>query len=290
MEDRESEIGSNERLKDLRGEIQKMKLDVQKAEKDGSFSAVSKARTRLKELVKNKKIDIEQKHPKEITLKNIVSKVQDISNIADLSMDMYSLIKNSKDRMREFVNVIKSLKRELFVLDQYQAQIYDTIIPLFRVTENYLKRQSVSGGSYVQLDIKQWEIHNRLSDVKNMFGQMTEVSGTHDNFQTHFAKVQATMDILIDVYDRIESISEHVQFVDFIPRIASNGKNTTTDSNLMNTINRMDGIIQTNLVLERHEFIVHAFKQHYFPFAPLFLDKFNLPPGLRFNDTHYFTP
>lgn len=285
LNDIESELSSNEKFNPLKEQLQKMKSDVDKADKEGSFSPIFEARKQLQELLKNEGVKIAKEHPQEPTLTEIVSKVQDIASVVGMSMELYNEIKGSKERMREVADAIKGLQRELVALDQYEAQIYDTMIPMFRVTESYLKSQSQNPGSLVELDIKKWEIKNRLGDVKYMFGQMTAVSGTHDDFQHYFEKVQATMDILIDVYDRIESISEHVDFVDFIAKIASNGQGITTDPQLMNTINRMDEIIQTNLVLEMHEFVIHAFKQHYFPFAPLFLDKFNLPPQLQFNDT-----
>ncbi|XP_037048165.1 uncharacterized protein LOC119082696 isoform X2 [Bradysia coprophila] len=285
LNDIENEIGSNEKFNDLRGQLQKIKSDVDKADKDESFLPIFNARKQLQELLKNEKQLIQKEHPHDITLNEIVSKVQDIGSVVGMSIEMYNQIKGSKERMREVADVIQSLERELVALDLYEAQIYDTMIPMFRATQAYLKSQSASGGSHVQLDIKKWEIKNRLGDVKYMFGQMTAVSGTHDDFQHYFEKVLASMDVLIDVYDRIESISDHTQFVDFITKITSNGQGITTDPQLMNIINRMDEMIQTNLVLERHEFIVNAFKQHYFPFAPLFLDKFDLPPRLRFNDT-----
>lgn len=75
LDDIESEIGSNEKLKDLRSEIWKIKSDVQKADKDESFTGILNARKRLRELTKNKKIDIEKWHPKEITLIVIINKV-----------------------------------------------------------------------------------------------------------------------------------------------------------------------------------------------------------------------
>lgn len=292
LEDITNELNSNdkykEEFKELHEKLEKMRSDVEKADKEGTFQPIVSARLELQEMLKGKKIAIETQKPNELTLLKVINKAQDIAQIIGMSVESYNQIKNSEQRMHEVVDAIRGLKNELVALQQYEEQIYNTMIPIFHATENYLKLAKDSlanGGSHVQLDIKKWEIKNRLVDVKYMFSQMTAASGTHDDFQHYFGKVEATMDILIDVYDRIESISDHVKFVDYITQIASNGQNITSDPQFMQTINRMDEIIQTNTVLEKHTFVIHAFKQHYFPFAPLFLDKFNLPPHLRFNDT-----
>lgn len=292
LSDITTEISANDKFKgefkELKAQLDQIKADVERANKDGGFLQIVDARKKLQELIKQKKIDIERQKPHESLLVQAMNNAHDIAHIVGMTVEMYNRIKNNAERMREVSNVIRSLERELMALHQYEEQIYRTMIPIFRATENYLKmvNPSLDGGSHVQLDIRKWEIKNRLTDVKYMFSQMTATSGTHDDFQQYFAKVEATMDVLIDAYDRIESLSEHVKFVDFISQIASsNGHEITNDSALKDSINRMDEIIQTNLVLERHAFVVHAFKQHYFPFAPLFLDKFSLPPQLSFNDT-----
>lgn len=275
-------------FKELQVELQKIQADVEKANKEGAFLPIVEARKKLQNLVMYKKIDIEKQKPQEHKLIQVMNKVQDIAQIIGMSVDMYNRIKNNAEQMHEVADVIRSLEIELMAIEQYEEPIYKTMIPLFHAIENYLKmlNPSLDNGSHVQLDIRKWEIKNRLVDVKLMFSQMTDVSAIHDDFQHYFEKVQATMDVLIDVYDRIESISEHSKFVDFITQIAtSNGKDITNDPMLIDSIKKMDEIIQTNLILERHSFVVHAFKQHYFPFAPLFLDKFNLPSQLCFNDT-----
>lgn len=291
LDDIDKALNSNDKFivefKDVRDELQKIKTTVENAQKQG-LSLVN-ARRQLQELLDDKRISVEKEKPGQTSLLDVMDKVRDIGRLVGVGVNVYNEIKNDKERMREVSNAIRSLETELLAFQQYEEQIHKTMVPMFHAIENYLKtaKESLSnnGGSHVELDIRKWEIKSRLGDVKYMFSQMTQASGTHDDFQHYFGKVEATMDILIDVYDRIESISDHVKFVDFISRIASNGgQNITNDSELMHTINRMDEIIQTNLVLERHKFMIHAFKQHYFPFAPLFLDKFYLPPELCVNN------
>lgn len=290
LDDIDKALNSNDKFnvefKDLRDELRKIKTTVENAQKLGL--SIVNVRRQLQELLKDKQISIEKEKPGDTSLLEVLDKAKDIARLVGMGVDVYNQIKNNKERMREVSNVIRGLETELLALQQYEEQIHKTMIPIFRAIENYLKtaKESLSAGtSHVQLDIKKWEIKSRLGDIKYMFSQMTKASGTHDDFQHYFAKVEATMDILINVYDRIESISDHTKFVDFISQIASNGgQNITTDPQLMHIINKMDEIIQTNLVLEKHKFMIHAFKQHYFPFAPLFLDKFYLPPELCLNN------
>lgn len=103
-------------------------------------------------------------------------------------------------------------------------------------------------------------------------------------------KVKEGMNVLIDVYDRIDSYFENSKLIAFMVGISSESKpiagSIVTDDNRINdALTRLRKITQTNRILDQHEAIINALKQHSFPFASEFIGRYQLPNTMDIEDT-----
>lgn len=118
---------------------------------------------------------------------------------------------------------------------------------------------------------------------------MTTGFGVQDNLKRCIEKLQVTIDIMIDIYDRIDAYADSGKLADYMANIASAGTKLKMNDTMEEAVTLLDRSIQTNIILEQYEVVIHSFKQHEFPFAIKYMNDFDLPDDLQFNDTESLT-
>lgn len=145
---------------------------------------------------------------------------------------------------------------------------------------------NLTGRYHVQLDVKKWNIQQKLRDMKVLFKKMTKGFFIEDELQRSMDRITETMEIVIDIYDRIDSYTDHAHFAKYISNLFSKTfSEIKVDPIFENAIKSLDRLIKSNLVLEQYEKAIKAYKQQHFPFSYQDMIQFNLPENLQLNDT-----
>lgn len=235
-------------------------------------------------------IEIENGMSAEVRKKLIhsLNNIEDILNIGEIALNFIKIIHND-DRQLQRLNVIISKEFQyLKKLEMLEDQIFDIMVPVIYQFEQKFNAilNSVNGSSSTELVIAQ----SALSNVKSIVYEITNDMpfDVRKNLQRCIDKVDEGFSILIDIYDRIDTYSDSVKSVEYMAQIASipmrdiSITNHNTEYN--DALNDLNLIIQSNMLLEKYELALHAFKQNYFPFAVDLLKKFELPMDIQIND------
>lgn len=224
----------------------------------------------------------------------ILYQIERILSIAEISIEVYNQFKRDNERMTAVADAIQNLQDQLQMWDHHEQYIYSVLIPQVRDIENTLRSTAykLTGKSHFELDISKWQIQTMLRDVKMLFRRMSKEFMVQDALLRCIDKIDEGMNILIDVYDRIDSYFENARLAAMIVTVTSAHSGTTittSDTQMNEALVRLRKIIHTNLILDQYEAVMHALKQHIFPFADAYLGKFRLPDNLKFNDTELLT-
>lgn len=210
---------------------------------------------------------------------NLTKSIQ-LLQLGFTSISEYNEIKNNKDQLAIAVQNTKALENRLKELEAQERLVYDAMIPLLYDTKQQLENLIIDleGGTHVELDIGKWNVKNSLQEVDRLFQQLYAGFDELTDLTRHLNSLSECIILVLNIYDRCETISDHKKFVDYITVLVSRNDydEITNDPELSNAIITLKDSILTNIILERHDCAVRAFKQHKFPFAQLFFSQFDL--------------
>lgn len=214
----------------------------------------------------------------------ILEKAKDIIGVVDVTLDQFDAIKNDEEQIKEVADAIESIERDIQALRKHEQIISAVMIPEIQRIRHNITHQNPDEGGGVETIVKNWKLQNSIRDTKFLLEKLTDGFSVQRDLEESFNKILGGMAFLANIYDRIESYSETKTFADFITKV-NHAKPDFGDKQLDNAVAKLEAVIKSNIVLELYDVAIHAIKQHYFPFARIFLNRFNLPIDLQMNDT-----
>lgn len=209
---------------------------------------------------------------------NIISKAQEF--FAGLS---------SYEQIDEIDRSLNKLSEQYESFKQLEENIYDSLLPAMNNIEDTIRsmEKQIENESHVQLDISKWTVKKVLAQIKETIGGITKDNKFERyqmSLQDIFDNVENGMNIMIDIYDRIDSYKDSAELASYIANVGSS-KPKFNDPALNNKLNDFELTLHTNLVLQEYSIGLSSFNQYYFPFAPIVLGNYSLPSNLTMNDT-----
>lgn len=208
---------------------------------------------------------------------------------ANVGLDMYKQNRDDDAKLDEINAEIESYQDQINTWKQYEETIKMIMLPqLIEIQTSFDEATTnLSAKSHVQLDITKWEIQSALGDLKKFVIEMAKAQESllEGDLRHCIEKIVEGITVMITVYDRIDAYTEQSNLAELISNVAI-GSTGVKDPRLEEAMFNLDKIVKTNLVLERFESLMQAVKQHKFPYAQRYLDKFNkFPTDLQSNDT-----
>lgn len=98
---------------------------------------------------------------------------------------------------------------------------------------------------------------------------MVSAYDMEDDLMRSIDRLDEAMVMLIDIYDRLDTYSDHANFAAYIADLNSINSQgiQVKDRELNASITDLQQIIISNVVLDRYGLLMHAFEQRYFPRA-----------------------
>lgn len=220
----------------------------------------------------------------------ILYQIERILSIAEVSLEVYNQFKRDNERMAAVAEAIQTLQDQLQTWNQHEQNIYNYLIPQIHEIENTIRTTAykLPGKGHFELDVSKWQIQSMLRDVKMLFRKMSKDFMVQDSLLRCIDKIDEGMNVLIDVYDRIDTYFENSKLAALIVTVTSAQSQvilSTSDTRMNEALTRLRKMIHTNVILDQYEAVMHALKQHIFPFADAYLGKFKLPNNLDIDDT-----
>lgn len=284
------EIHKNpESFGELSSKINKIQENLHNIDTENfNFRKVSALEKEFQEelLLTKGKINLNKAKDKKITTIN-----EKIDNFCDrfdkvyrFGMGLFELMNTFKGEQSQVDAMTKAIVKsqgEFQMLKDYEESIYNTLSPTLSTMKNDINEteKKLGSKSTVALDVARWQVQSTLRDVKEKIKQMVSGFEENEDLQECIQNLNESMDLLIDVYNHIEDYHKQQHLADYIAEVSSETSNSMSisDPQLDKAVNKLEILVISNLILERYEVSIDAFKQFVFPFAHRYLDDTPLP-------------
>lgn len=248
--------------------------------------------TNIESMRSNLRIILQESKPSSHSDKELLEHLKNILTISNISMQVYDQIRDNKTKIEEVTRTITSI---LSVSGRYtqwedgEGKIYALTIPLIREIQKGVKsmNDTINDKPHIELNIPKNVVQNLLREVKMILTNITVFTLLPNKLESSAVELNEGLALLIDVFDRIDSYSDKAKFTAYYLHSMSSYESNDTINNLQltNVISTLKENIRTNLILDQYEEMTQALRQYQFPFGNLYVEIFELPTDLRFNDS-----
>lgn len=214
-----------------------------------------------------------------------LSRIQSLTIVAEVAVDSINRIAQDEEKMKATADSIKTMSDDLMMAQKFQENIYKNLLPQMEGVHAIVQQnKNLTGKSHAELSITKWQVQSALRDTKVMIGKVT--AGFNSENSIDLTRLTDKLDdgfgILIEIYDRLESYANQIEFAAYVGEIGSVSSELVikNDTKLSDALISVKKIIQTNMVIERYNELIYAIKEHKFPFAEFYLEQFELPKSL----------
>ncbi|XP_014272666.1 uncharacterized protein [Halyomorpha halys] len=217
--------------------------------------------------------------------KRILKTLNRIQNFLIIDPDLLESFK--EDNQIEILgNAISLADLTLREITLYHKAIYKIIIPKFQDLKSKLQEmlKAMKEKSHYPIEVSKWKIQNTINDFFTLIYKMTKGFSVEEKIMSCIKKMQEGMMAVIDIYKTIENYQSESQLLDAYRQFIASKKSLeveTNDAEVNNAINKLDTMVESNLVLFQYQKAISMFKQYIFPFAHFYLSEFNLPTELQ---------
>lgn len=287
--DKSTTAYSFDNLNDIKQKLaqKRAELDTAIAGRIVSYSALqdmNDIRANITELLNNKITLLKGQQSKtdvQINNKlNVLNSITTVINAGEVAADVYGKIQTHKAKIDTVSDELKNLRDYIDDLKRNEQEIYNSMIPVIK--DIFRNSNNLSQTSSSDLDVRKWKLQSKVKDLQFQIQQMTDKFTVKDDVKHCILQFESAITTMIRIYDRIQGYTYQSQLATYIKDVNSEGQSN-------NDIAKLELIIKSNLVMEEYEKGINAFKQNVFPFAYLYLDKFDFLSNETFQDLENIT-
>lgn len=276
------EFANDHSLDSVRQKTADMKRLIDEATQNGrslSFRQLRKWQNECIEFL-SKHIKIENEKPKpNKKIVDTLNKFARLYALGDVAMKKYREIKSNENRITDLHDAVQALESQLKQLEMKIDDLVTISTPELLTTKKILKdmlSDLSKNKTQIEIDIGKWKINNILTQLQN-------------NFQNSFGEIESApitrllnkakecIVLLLDIFDRCASVNDQKMFVDYITEIVRKpAYDEIQDHEWRALLVKLKHTIMKNMIAERYNNALMAFMQHKFPFAAVFLDRFDV--------------
>lgn len=218
------------------------------------------------------------------TVSNWVKRTQQTLTLISEGFDYFKKVKEDADKLQIIAAAIDQSKDNLEKLQKFEKVIYNDLVSAVAQIHNAIEasRSSLNTKSVVALDVQQWKMKDALKATRKELVSTLEGFSSESDVQDTLDELDQAFDMLIKIYDRIQSFQDQSKLVTFISatQTSSFTKIKIDDPNLQAQFDTLEVNIQSNVIIGQFLNVLNSFKQNVFPYADFYLDVYQLPPIL----------
>lgn len=241
----------------------------------------------VQNIIRKKSLQLKTPHSRnETTGMEALNEVSKKLSVLQSDMHLFSKYSSDDHKMDEIESVMVQSQARLLEFNNLERDLQLTIRPMVQHMRTSLTELSnkMNDHKMPSFEAIKWSIQNILKHIRYQMQQ----SGSGDvklNGQLFhlFDKLDGAICTLSNIFDRIQIYEDQVRLSNYIANIESadftfemNASSEESDN-----LNRLNLIIQSNVLLTIFDNALNGFKQIVFPFADFYLRRFNLPPQLE---------
>lgn len=208
----------------------------------------------------------------------MLSNILRINSMSNIDLDVYKQVRFNSTTIKMMAEAMNGQT----IYQGADINIYEIIIPKVREIQNDIRYvlQSIMDDSFVDQDLQnKWNIVKTLKDFKVVWFEMNQRIVLPEFLYSGTTKLYECIDMLIEIYDCINSFLDKVRFVGYY--VAYYNEINQPTGNIFSEIKNM---IPTNRILEQFETAINTLRQYQFPFAHFFSEIYKLFSDVNFKD------
>lgn len=279
---------SSDELSVVKQKIESIICELSESNVIIEYDLVNIKRNELKELIVKKIESLQHKNQSEnsniseqIRILKYAKKLFDLSIITS---NIYDIVRDDDMKMETLSKTIETINDELMVWKETEKNVYSLMLNHLCEIENTRNEvfKAVANYKHIEFNISQWHIPNLITELKLTLHRKLDVFSENYGIQQCYDRLNAGMDSIIDVYNRIDTYLIIATFKAYFE--LSVGNMPADGTNVQ--ISTLTQIIRTNIALQQYERAIFIYNQHQFPFHDTLISK--LPTDFQSNDTETF--
>lgn len=272
-------------LSEFGDEDSKQQMDqiVSKLERRSGFGDIGLVQQNLKKLMDQSQSIMKPNHHVLDALKGI----NDALKVAQASINVYQQYEADANQLAVIGQALEQSQNNLKQLLEFERRIFSDIGPM--VTEmlaNIDKIEATPSNSRISIEWKKYRIQSWLRETKVQMHKFTKGFAAEEDILRTIQNLDDIYLTLINIYDHVEVYNDQARFADFMADIMTSDVESiqVADPKLNADMNRLDMIINSNVLLKHYKLAVDAFRHKVFPFANNYLRYYKLPTYLQADD------
>ncbi|XP_037032332.1 uncharacterized protein LOC119071542 [Bradysia coprophila] len=252
---------------------------------DLSSTEIDLLRNDVENTVRKKALEMKTHFRNETNSMKALDKVYRKLSVLHMDVEMFRKYSSNNQKLYEIESAMRQSGNKLFDLNQLEHDLRLSIIPMVKQMRTVLNQFSdeMTDHQRPSLDALKWRIQDMLKNVRYQIQQFTSLDWKINGELLHiFEKLDGAISTLSHIFDQMQVYEDQVRLSNYIANIES--ADYTVDMNSSSpesdNFNRLNVIIQSNVLLTIFDNALNGFKQTVFPFADFYLRRFNLPPQL----------
>lgn len=218
---------------------------------------------------------------------NALTKMYKKLSVLQANVDLFNKFSSNDQQLDEIDSVTSESETKLSELNHLERDFRRSIIPMARNMTSLLTKLSGKldndDHSTASLASIKWHFQSTLKRIRHQMQEFRNVDWKLTGKLFHlFDQLDAALSFLSNIFDRLEIYEGQIKLSNYIANIESadyhGGTSSTSESD---DFNRLNIIIESNVLLTIFANAINGFKQTVFPFAEFYLRRFKLPPQLE---------
>jgi len=218
-----------------------------------------------------------------------IERIQDVVAVGQAAADVYSIFSSSDPAIEEVNQQLKSSEETMKKLENYEINIYTQMLPMVQGIKDKMDglAENNDGKTHSALDVEQWRVTEYITDMKDSLGKMTKGFEMSEELQTCLNKVGRAMQLVLQLFHRIEDTKEKSEFASFMADINSNAASEIKVKNpvLNKLVTDVQISIKINIIIEAYERGSKSYLQSQFPFGLELVNDNEIPSKLRIGNS-----
>lgn len=206
-------------------------------------------------------------------------------SVLQMDVEMFKKFSSNDHKLYEIESVMRQSQTKLSDLNNLERDLQLSIIPTVHHMRVLLNKfhENATDHKMISFDAFKWRIQNILKHVRYQMQQFGSLNWKLNGELLHiFDKLDGAISTLSNIFDRMQIYEDQVRLSNYIANIESaDFIHGMGSSSRESDLNRLNAIIQSNVLLTIFDNALNGFKQTVFPFADFYLRRFNLPPQLE---------
>ncbi|CAH1113850.1 unnamed protein product [Psylliodes chrysocephalus] len=220
--------------------------------------------------IKDLLIEVENQRKIDATKENSSSKyeifnlIENILIIDDISFDIFDKIKYNFAKIERLVEIIKKNKEQIHKIQLFKQNIFKTVTLTCQSILNLLQNKI-----HAFIDFKESNIQDNLNNIRIELRHISKEVKINENLYRSLEKIEGLIVSIINIYDSLETNFNQAKLIGNIKNIKSTEAGVIIINNieLSNIINKLEQVINNNLILGQYQKLLNAYSQRIFPFG-----------------------